>query len=399
MKRSLAALLFLMLLSVPAFAEKECWYEYKYGTHDFEQTDLRLPTCTAEGYYVIECRQCGHSERHTTSPALGHDWEKVAGESSAPSCEADGFNVFVCASCGQIKTQTVSRLGHRWQDSAVLQAATCQAEGRVQSRCSRCGETAERTLPRTDHRYGDWGVSEAATDHSAGRRVRTCSVCGAQDSALFDPEGTLRRGARGEDVRALQQMLIDLSFLSDWADGIFGARTEEAVRAYQTASGLTSDGVAWPQTLFRLTTEWQVAQGLIPEQAELPACQILMDEDGAEHTAYCAYHQGVVEMANALLEAADDLHALSAQNQIRFLWQTELDALYDEWQQGVPEEEQGMIVAARATFTSYLSLQESALRTQYRDEIAAVRQINSLLERQCVTLCGMLHGEADTPDA
>ena len=75
-----------MLISLPAFAEKECWYEYQYRTHDYEQTDLRLPTCTSEGYYAIECI---HSERHTTGPALGRDCPsndtRFAGDSSACS--------------------------------------------------------------------------------------------------------------------------------------------------------------------------------------------------------------------------------------------------------------------------------------------------------------------------
>ena len=53
MKRFSALLLLLMLMAFPALADKECWYESKYGTHDFEQTNVVLPTCTTEGYYDI----------------------------------------------------------------------------------------------------------------------------------------------------------------------------------------------------------------------------------------------------------------------------------------------------------------------------------------------------------
>ena len=37
---------------------------------------------------------------------------------------------------------------------------------------------------------------------------------------------TLRNGSRGDDVKTLQQALIDLGYLNDKADGIFGNKTE-----------------------------------------------------------------------------------------------------------------------------------------------------------------------------
>ena len=48
---------------------------------------------------------------------------------------------------------------------------------------------------------------------------------------------TLYNGCRGDDVRELQQALIDLGFLKGTADGIFGNKTENAVRAFQKTKG------------------------------------------------------------------------------------------------------------------------------------------------------------------
>ena len=48
----------------------------------------------------------------------------------------------------------------------------------------------------------------------------------------------LRRGSRGADVKQLQGNLIYLGYLNDVADGIFGAKTEAAVRRYQSRNGL-----------------------------------------------------------------------------------------------------------------------------------------------------------------
>ena len=49
---------------------------------------------------------------------------------------------------------------------------------------------------------------------------------------------TLENGSRGEDVTALQARLIELGYLDDDADGIFGPNTEGAVRAAREAAGL-----------------------------------------------------------------------------------------------------------------------------------------------------------------
>lgn len=59
----------------------------------------------------------------------------------------------------------------------------------------------------------------------------------------YDPS-TLCNGSSGEEVRALQQMLIDLGYLSGEADGIFGNQTEKAVRRFQWKNGLKADGLA-----------------------------------------------------------------------------------------------------------------------------------------------------------
>ena len=58
----------------------------------------------------------------------------------------------------------------------------------------------------------------------------------------------LRRGSRGAEVKQLQGNLIMLGYLNDRADGIFGAKTESAVRKYQSRNGLASDGIAGSKT-------------------------------------------------------------------------------------------------------------------------------------------------------
>lgn len=63
------------------------------------------------------------------------------------------------------------------------------------------------------------------------------------------PEKTLRKGDRGNDVRALQEALILARFSSGTVDGDFGSQTESAVKALQALhTQLTIDGVFGPDT-------------------------------------------------------------------------------------------------------------------------------------------------------
>ncbi len=62
------------------------------------------------------------------------------------------------------------------------------------------------------------------------------------------PSGVLRQGARGANVTELQNALNALGFNAGAADGQFGAKTGDALRAFQRANGLPADGVYGPQT-------------------------------------------------------------------------------------------------------------------------------------------------------
>ena len=61
---------------------------------------------------------------------------------------------------------------------------------------------------------------------------------------------TLRKGSTGPYVVAMQAQLIQRGYSCGpkGADGIFGAKTEEAVKDFQRAAGLTADGICGPLT-------------------------------------------------------------------------------------------------------------------------------------------------------
>ncbi|MDW9793996.1 N-acetylmuramoyl-L-alanine amidase [Sinorhizobium meliloti] len=67
---------------------------------------------------------------------------------------------------------------------------------------------------------------------------------------------TLRRGARGADVKVVQKQVGVLE------DGRFGPSTEAAVRAFQAGKGLVPDGIVGPKTWTAILSRPQVVAGL-----------------------------------------------------------------------------------------------------------------------------------------
>lgn len=77
---------------------------------------------------------------------------------------------------------------------------------------------------------------------------------GQTERAPVTTRPTLRRGAIGEHVTAMQLLLLDAGYTlrKYGADGDFGAETEAALREYQQGHGLEVDGVCGPKTWAQL---------------------------------------------------------------------------------------------------------------------------------------------------
>lgn len=91
--------------------------------------------------------------------------------------------------------------------------------------------------------------STAAPSVSSPEPTSTPAPAAQTDSSLFGTYTTIRKGQKGERVKALQQALITLGYLKGSADGIFGNATLKAVKAFQKAKKLTADGIAGKKTL------------------------------------------------------------------------------------------------------------------------------------------------------
>lgn len=76
------------------------------------------------------------------------------------------------------------------------------------------------------------------------------NVSGAQSGLPGNDTGmpTLSRGARGDDVMKLQLLLNEHNNADLEVDGVFGAGTEAAIKAWQSKMGLNASGVANDET-------------------------------------------------------------------------------------------------------------------------------------------------------
>ena len=92
---------------------------------------------------------------------------------------------------------------------------------------------------------------------------------------------TLRPGSEGQNVKKLQEKLIELGFLNSRADGQYGQKTKAAVAAFQETYGLKVDGIAGNETQTLLYTDGPLATPT-PGPTVIPAVMVpvyYMDQD------------------------------------------------------------------------------------------------------------------------
>lgn len=100
----------------------------------------------------------------------------------------------------------------------------------------------------------DDGVAGAETLAALSSVTVVPSNPGQSETSAPITGSLLKKGSRGDAVKALQEKLIALGYLSGTADGYYGTDTVNAVKAFQRANSLTVDGVAGTLTLAKLNS-------------------------------------------------------------------------------------------------------------------------------------------------
>ena len=94
-----------------------------------------------------------------------------------------------------------------------------------------------------------------STEEPASQAEETVTEKPKATAAELQAQGILSVGAKGEDVKRLQQRLKDLGYLSGKVDGAFGGGTKRSVISFQRRNGLDTDGVAGQDTLAKLYSD------------------------------------------------------------------------------------------------------------------------------------------------
>ena len=101
-----------------------------------------------------------------------------------------------------------------------------------------CGSAMAATI--------DWSsmTDEEINSEIAAAQAELESRCIAAEGPIEEGYQALQKGSKGDDVKALQQRLIELNYLSGSADGDYGGKTASAVELFQSTAGLTATGIA-----------------------------------------------------------------------------------------------------------------------------------------------------------
>lgn len=380
-----------VLFSTAALA---CSYYDTYGDHDWIYGSTAA-TCEKSGEAYRDCAKCGLRDVQETI-AASHTWVD-AGVKKEATCTADGEKLMECSVCHAQKTITLPAEGHLYGKWVTTKEATCSEDGQQTSSCEKCGQQVYESLTRSSHSYGGWEVTRKATDSAQGRRSRQCGICGATNEEYFYPEGALYRGMKkNDDVRQMQQMLIDLEILNDEADGIFGKNTEQAVCDYQEMAGYEVTGIAYPQTRAGIEKDWKAVSGgeaddYYSENGFPESCLRQHDENGFETVIYCQRHYEMCEYATELYADAYTGKQLDdALDGERALWQNELNSMYDMWMNSVSGVGVSSVIESRTAFYTFLEAQEFVWNTIYDGDEAIVKQsMIKMIKNQCVDICGM----------
>lgn len=106
---------------------------------------------------------------------------------------------------------------------------------------------------KIDGKTYDFGKSGALKGTTTAQPTTTKKTTTTKSTVkTTTTSGSLKIGSRGDDVKKLQNRLIELGYLTGTADGVFGSGTETAVKAFQKQAGLTADGAAGKSTQSKL---------------------------------------------------------------------------------------------------------------------------------------------------
>ncbi|MGO3126915.1 MAG: peptidoglycan-binding protein [Luteimonas sp.] len=147
-----------------------------------------------------------------------------------------------------------------------------------------------------------------------------------QHSASASSTPTLERNDRGPAVSDLQTRLAAAGFSPGTADGIFGARTESAVRSYQSSRGIEVDGVVGPNTWAQLNGAPAVEKP--PATEPVAPGDVAQVSDGPSNARIASLHPELRGQAAEFVNRVEQELGITLRVTQGFRTYAEQDALY-----------------------------------------------------------------------
>ena len=227
-------------------------------------------------------------------------------------------------------------------------------------------------------------------------------VC-ASAVAVEYPEGTLYRGIYGytEEIEFLQYQLFYAGYLGDdidEVDGIFGQRTEEAVKQFQQDHGIDVTGIVCPNTVTMLDKMWE--DSMEPQGGEegyeepVLYCYTEHYANGTQGEVLCSRHMDVYVRAAEVLNAAgeNDAQTMEALQSGITIWLEEIDSSYQKWMQ-LRSEYAEQIRMHQEAFMDYYRAQLAVWHAHFGSpSMAALEKAQEMLADHCTELCIILSG-------
>lgn len=112
-----------------------------------------------------------------------------------------------------------------------------------------------RTIDGESYSFSSTGVSSRTPDNMNSTAKKSSSGSNSSSNSSSDSSSksssssggsssVLKLGSSGDKVTKLQNRLTELGFYNDAVTGYFGEATQKAYKAFQTAAGVTVDGIA-----------------------------------------------------------------------------------------------------------------------------------------------------------
>lgn len=147
-------------------------------------------------------------------------------------------------------------------------------------------------------------TEKAVEKYQRAKGLSVDGIVGNNTYAKLFADSLLKNGSRGELVKQCQTMLNQKGYSAGSADGIFGSNTEKAVKALQSASGLTADGKVGKNTWTALVgTGGASGSAPVPTSAHFKLSEFKCKDGTAVPTKYYGNCQKLMNLLEEIRTA------------------------------------------------------------------------------------------------